>query len=255
GHFLTRNVIPSPSETIGATVRLPEEKNPRDDRNRVSSSPLRPFSLYGIGTIGQEKVVTYSAIGLTSLGVNPALLFTSSFMTQTRCLSDQCTWSWGHSLLFDLEKSTKSRLAVILVKGEPGPVDNRRILSKIILSPRRCRENGIIEQRLCDVPVCPDVGQESWPPWFPDETGVRREESPRWRELEESPEKKRLGWWRIEIGVERKEGPRTPVALENRNQWFKEMSERPSEKGLSSRDIDSRNTPWRKTWTLLLHLW
>ncbi|GFV40146.1 hypothetical protein TNCV_1533941 [Trichonephila clavipes] len=46
------------------------------------------------------------------------------------------------------------------------------------------------------------------------------EESPGWRELEESPEKKRRGRLRIEIGVERKERPRTLVALENWNEWF-----------------------------------
>ncbi|GFT41128.1 hypothetical protein TNCV_5034171 [Trichonephila clavipes] len=63
-------------------------------------------------------------------------------------------------------------------------------------------------------------------------------ESPGWRELEESPKEKRLGRWRTEIGVERKERRRTPVALENWNEWFKDMSECPSEKGLNSRDID-----------------
>ncbi|GFV45164.1 hypothetical protein TNCV_3574391 [Trichonephila clavipes] len=33
----------------------------------------------------------------------------------------------------------------------------------------------------------------------------RREKSPGWRELEKRAIKKRLGWWRIEIGAEREE--------------------------------------------------
>ncbi|GFW39899.1 hypothetical protein TNCV_4358941 [Trichonephila clavipes] len=51
-----------------------------------------------------------------------------------------------------------------------------------------------------------------------------------YRRREESPEKKRLGRWRIEIGAEREERPWTPVALEDWNPWFREMSKCISEK-------------------------
>ncbi|GFV99337.1 hypothetical protein TNCV_1513091 [Trichonephila clavipes] len=84
-------------------------------------------------------------------------------------LSDQCTWPWGHCLLFELGQAPTPRLAVIMVKREPAPFDNRRSLNK---------KN----------PVASD--------------GVERmetEESPGWRELESPKER------RTEIGVERKE--------------------------------------------------
>ncbi|GFU90134.1 hypothetical protein TNCV_4860741 [Trichonephila clavipes] len=44
----------------------------------------------------------------------------------------------------------------------------------------------------------------------------RREGSPGLRELEQSPKEKRLGWWRTEIGMERKE---RPVATENQRRY------------------------------------
>ncbi|GFV54864.1 hypothetical protein TNCV_3683891 [Trichonephila clavipes] len=50
---------------------------------------------------------------------------------------------------------------------------------------------------------------------------LRREEIPGWRELEESAKEKRLGRWKTEIGVERKERRRTPVALDNWNECLK----------------------------------
>ncbi|GFU38059.1 hypothetical protein TNCV_4275671 [Trichonephila clavipes] len=65
--------------------------------------------------------------------------------------------------------------------------------------------------------------------------------------MEESPEKKRLGRWRIEIGAEREERPWTPVALEtiDHERWWRWRTgihglERfvLSDKGLISRDID-----------------
>ncbi|GFW71771.1 hypothetical protein TNCV_219851 [Trichonephila clavipes] len=74
--------------------------------------------------------------------VNPTLLFTPSFMTQTRCLSDQCTWPGGHSLLFfNLEEAPIPRVAVLMVKG---PIDNRRSVYKNL---GRCQENGFETQR------------------------------------------------------------------------------------------------------------
>ncbi|GFU07333.1 hypothetical protein TNCV_2656411 [Trichonephila clavipes] len=41
-------------------------------------------------------------------------------------LSDECTWPWGHWLFFDLGQAPTPRLAVIMVKREPAPIDNRR---------------------------------------------------------------------------------------------------------------------------------
>ncbi|GFW39014.1 hypothetical protein TNCV_1830061 [Trichonephila clavipes] len=125
-------------------------------------------------------------------------------------LSDKCTWSWYHCLLFDLGQPPTPRLAVMMVKREPAPIDNRR-------SPcmRRTR--------------APRQVSKEW---------IYRTKEDERRELEESPKEKRLGRWRTEIGVERKERRLTPVASENWNEWFKDMSECPSEKGLNSRYID-----------------
>ncbi|GFX27648.1 hypothetical protein TNCV_107461 [Trichonephila clavipes] len=58
---------------------------------------------------------------MTLLDANPTILFTPSFMTQTRCLSDQCTWSWCHWLLFDLGKAPTPRMVVIMVEEELAP--------------------------------------------------------------------------------------------------------------------------------------
>ncbi|GFV46686.1 hypothetical protein TNCV_3846961 [Trichonephila clavipes] len=49
-------------------------------------------------------------------------------MAQNR--SDECTGSLGHCLLFDLGEASTPRLAVIIVRGETAPIDNRRSLSK-----------------------------------------------------------------------------------------------------------------------------
>ncbi|GFW10431.1 hypothetical protein TNCV_5097821 [Trichonephila clavipes] len=54
--------------------------------------------------------------------MNPALLFTPSFMAQSSWLSDQCTWPYGHCLLFDLGEAVISRPAVIIVKEVPAPI-------------------------------------------------------------------------------------------------------------------------------------
>ncbi|GFV74903.1 hypothetical protein TNCV_1041411 [Trichonephila clavipes] len=71
-------------------------------------------------------------------------------------LCDKCTWPWGHCLLlFELGKAPTPRLAVIMVKRELAPNDNRRSLSCRL---GRCQENGIIEHRWCD-------GQELWHSW------------------------------------------------------------------------------------------
>ncbi|GFW94710.1 hypothetical protein TNCV_4247501 [Trichonephila clavipes] len=51
-------------------------------------------------------------------------------MAQSSWLRDQCTWLWGHCLLFDLGEAPTPRLAVIIVKGVPAPIDNRRSLYK-----------------------------------------------------------------------------------------------------------------------------
>ncbi|GFW19629.1 hypothetical protein TNCV_1605201 [Trichonephila clavipes] len=45
-------------------------------------------------------------------------------------LSDKCTWPWGHWVLFGLGKAPTPRLAVIMVKREAAPIDNRRSLRR-----------------------------------------------------------------------------------------------------------------------------
>ncbi|GFV77523.1 hypothetical protein TNCV_1070521 [Trichonephila clavipes] len=95
-------------------------------------------------------------------------------------LNGQCTWPWGHCLLFELGQAPTPRLAVIMGKRELVSNDNRRSLYK---------KNPVAS-----------AGNE--------------EKSPGWRELEESAKEKkrrpRLEWkgrkdderqWRWRIGV------------------------------------------------------
>ncbi|GFW67754.1 hypothetical protein TNCV_3870851 [Trichonephila clavipes] len=98
-------------------------------------------------------------------------------------LCEKCTWPWGHCLLFDPEEAPTSRLAATMVKREPAPpMTIGEACLKRVRSPR---------------PVSSE--------WDYRTQVVRREESPGWRELEESAKEKILGRWRTEIGVERKE--------------------------------------------------
>ncbi|GFU89619.1 hypothetical protein TNCV_4599321 [Trichonephila clavipes] len=50
-------------------------------------------------------------------------------MVQSRCLSDQCTWSRDHCLLFDLGEASTPSPVVIIVKGVPEPIDNSQMNS------------------------------------------------------------------------------------------------------------------------------
>ncbi|GFU71028.1 transposable element Tcb1 transposase [Trichonephila clavipes] len=93
-------------------------------------------------------------------------------------LSDKCTWPWGHCLFFDLRQAPTPRLAVIMVKREPVPIDNRRSLS--------CRLG-----RWCDGQVCPDVGREIMAPWL--RRPGRREESPDGENLRRALKNRSLG--------------------------------------------------------------
>ncbi|GFS64457.1 hypothetical protein TNCV_3956131 [Trichonephila clavipes] len=115
-------------------------------------------------------------------------------------LNDKCTWLWGHCLLFVLGQAPTPRLAAIMGKREPAPIDNRRNL------PRE------VERDFCGLSMRRDEGHVVDPPLgFKKRFFGRREESPGWRELEESA-KERLGgpsleWkdderrWRWRIGV------------------------------------------------------
>ncbi|GFW11612.1 hypothetical protein TNCV_42471 [Trichonephila clavipes] len=62
--------------------------------------------------------------------MNPTLTSKPSYMVQSRCMSDQCTWPWGHYILFDLGEAPTPRLAVIIVKEVPAHIDKWRSLSK-----------------------------------------------------------------------------------------------------------------------------
>ncbi|GFT45869.1 hypothetical protein TNCV_2250161 [Trichonephila clavipes] len=92
-------------------------------------------------------------------------------------LSDKCTWSWGHCLLFDLGQAPTPRLAVIMVKREPAPIDNKPGDRERLLWPANEKGRGA-----CSGPALV----------FKKGFFRRREKSPGWRELEDSVKEKNL---------------------------------------------------------------
>ncbi|GFX60669.1 hypothetical protein TNCV_4917191 [Trichonephila clavipes] len=68
---------------------------------------------------------------------------TSSIVGFNQLLNDQCTWPWGHCLLFELRKSADTQTGRHNGEKKPAPIDNSVLKESCRLG--WCRENGIIE--------------------------------------------------------------------------------------------------------------
>ncbi|GFU75826.1 hypothetical protein TNCV_1652861 [Trichonephila clavipes] len=105
----------------------------------------------------------------------------AKFYGSNQMLSDKYTWPWVHWLLFDLGEVPTPRLAGIMVKIEPAPIDNRRSLCKKHTVALADVKRMALRNKGNDGQVCPNVGQESWRCrigrcWI--EIGAEREERP-----------------------------------------------------------------------------